>query len=151
MRRIQYYNCWYHFEKRPGTVLSLLCASYFYNSAGIGCYLFCSEPASRRCDRHCHVWVRYIDTTEITVLMFVSYGLVFIQYSYYLDFLFLGPASRLHNRHHQVLVRYIDTTKITFVCISSLILSMALLQYCYCIMFYFKLTNGTMVKWWMVK
>ena len=29
--------------------------------------LFCSGTASQLYDRHCHVWVRYINTTKITV------------------------------------------------------------------------------------
>ena len=53
---------------------------------------FCLGPASRLHERDCHRWVRYTDTTKITVLMFVWYCLVFIQYSYYRDFFCSGPA-----------------------------------------------------------
>ena len=113
--------------------------------------LFCSVPASRLRGRHCHGWVRYIDTTQITVLMFVLYRLVFIQYSYYHDFFCLGTELRLCNFHRNVWVRYIDTTYITVWCISSMLLSIDLRWFCYFIIFYFKLTHGAMVKWWMVK
>ena len=34
---------------------------------------------------------------------------------------------------------------------SSLLLSIDIRQLCYIIMFHFKLNNGEMVKWWMVK
>ena len=76
---------------------------------------------------------------------------VFIQYSCYRDFFCSGPASRLRNCHCHVWVRYIDTTKITVACMSSLLLSIDIRRFYYLIMFYFKLTNGEMVKWWMVK
>ena len=33
---------------------SLLRARYLYNQTGIRFYIFCLEPASRICDRHCH-------------------------------------------------------------------------------------------------
>ena len=77
--------------------------------------------------------------------------LVFTQYSYYSDSFFPGIASRICNRNCHVWVRYIDTTKIMVACMSPLLLSVDLLQYCYFIMFYFKLNNGAMVKLWMVK
>ena len=112
---------------------------------------FCSEPASRLRDIHCHGWVRYIDTTIITVLRFVWFCSVFTQYSYYHDFFCSGPESRICNHHRPVWVRYIDTTKITFLCMSSLLLSIYIAQFYYFIMFYFKLTNGAMLKWWIVK
>ena len=48
-------------------------------------------------------------------------------------------------------VRFIDNTKITVACMSLLILSIDLRRYWYFIMLYFKLTNGAMEKWWMVK
>ena len=79
------------------------------------------------------------------------YFSVFTQYSYYCDFFCLGPASRLRNRHLHGWVRYIDTTIITVWCMSLLLLSIDLRWFCYFIMFYFKLTNGEMVKWWAVK
>ena len=44
---------------------SLLRASYFYKSAGLRFYIFCSEPASCLCDRHLRGLVHYIDTTKI--------------------------------------------------------------------------------------
>ena len=62
-----------------------------------------------------------------------------------------GLALRLLNRHRYVWVRYIDTTKITVWCMSSLLLYIDLWWFFYFVMFYFKLTNGAMVKWWMVK
>ena len=107
---------------------------------------FCSGPASRIRYCHCHGWVRYIDTTEITVLIFVWYRLVFTSYSCYRDLVCLGTASRFRNCHRHVWVRYIDTTEITFWCISSLILSIDLWWFFYFNMFYFKLANGAMVK-----
>ena len=72
-------------------------------------------------------------------------------YSYYRDFFCLGPASRLCERHCHGWVRYIDTTKITVWCMSSLLLSIDLRWLCYFIMFDFKLTNGAMMKWRMLK
>ena len=87
----------------------------------------------------------------IMVLRFVWDCLVFTQYSYYRDLFCSGTALRLRNCHHHVWVRYIDTTKITFWCMSLLLLSIDLRWFCYFIMFYFKLTNGAMVKWWMTK
>ena len=108
-------------------------------------------PSLRLCKRHRHRWLRYIDTTKITVWRFVWDCSVFTQYIYYHDFFCLGPSYRLRNCHCHVWVRYIDTTKITVWCMSSLLLSIDLLWLCYFIMFYFKLTNGAMVKWWMVK
>ena len=115
------------------------------------CYFFSLEPASHLCGRHRHRSFCYNDTTQITVLMFVWYCLVLIQYSYYCDFFCLGPASHLRNRHRHVLVRHIATTKIMAASMALLILSIDLQRICYFIMFYFKRTNGTMVKWWMVK
>ena len=115
------------------------------------CYFFCSEPASHICGHHRHRSLCYNDTTQITVLMFVWYCFVFIQYSYYHDFFYLWPASRLCNQPRHVWVCYIDTTKIIVACISSLILSTDLRWICYFVMFYFNLTNGTMVKWLIVK
>ena len=111
------------------------------------CDLFCSGTAS--CIRYLHRygWVRYIDTTKITVLRFVWDSSV----SYYHDFFCSGPALRLRNRHRHVWVRYIDTTTTTVACMLLLLLSIDLRRLCYFIMFYFKLTNGAMVIWWMVK
>ena len=106
--------------------LSLLRASYLYNLMGLGCYFFCSEPASRLRDLHCHGWVQYIYTTKITVLRFDWDSLVSIQYIYYCGLFCLGPASHLCNHYHHVWVRNIDTTKVTVVCMSSLILSIDL-------------------------
>ena len=96
-------------------------------------------------------WVHHIDTTKITVLRFVWYRLVFTEYNYYRDLFCSGTALRLRNRHRHVWVYYIDTTKITVWCMSLLLLSIYLRWLCYFIMLYFKLTNGEMVKWWMVK
>ena len=76
---------------------------------------------------------------------------VFTQYSYYCDFSCSGPASRLSDCHCHRWVRYIDTTKITVWCMSLLLLSIDLQWFYYYIMFYFKLTNGAMVEWWIVK
>ena len=84
-------------------------------------------------------------------LRFVWDSSAFIQYSYYRDFFCLGSASRLRNHHQHVWVRYIDNNKITVACMSSLLLYIDLRWLCYFILFYFKLTNGAMVKRWMVK
>ena len=86
-----------------------------------------------------------------TVLRFVWYRLVFIQYSYYRDFVCSWPESRLLYRHRHVWVCYIHTTKITVACMSLLLLSIDLRRICYFIMFYFKLTNGATEKCWIVK
>ena len=83
-----------------------------------------------------------------------NYGfnsLVFIQCSYYRDLFCSWPASRLRNRHRRVWVRCIHTMKFTVACMSSLLLSIDIRQICYFIMFYFKLTNGAIEKWWMIK
>ena len=85
------------------------------------------------------------------VLWFVWYHSVFIQYSYYCDLFCLGPALCLRNLHCHVWVRYIDIKKTMVWCISLLLLSIDIRWLCYFILFYFKLTNGAMIKWWMVK
>ena len=76
---------------------------------------------------------------------------VFTQYSYYRELFCLGPELHLRKCYRHRWERFIDTMKITVWCMSSLILSIDLQWFCYSIMFYFKLTNGTMVKWWMMK
>ena len=86
-----------------------------------------------------------------TVLSFVWYSLVFIKYSYYCDLVCSWPSLCLRNRHCHVWVRYIHTTKIMVVCMSLLLLSIDIRRIYYFIMFYFKLTNGEMEKWWIVK
>ena len=108
-------------------------------------------PASRLRERHCHRWVHFIDTTKITVLRFVWDCLVFTQYIYYREFFCSWPPLRLHNRHCHMWVRYIDTTIITVWCMSPLLFSIDLWLFCYLIKVYFKLTNGKVRKWWMVK
>ena len=82
---------------------------------------------------------------------FLWYIFVFTQYSYYRELFCSGPELRLRNHHSHRWVRYIDTTKITVWCMSSLILSIDLRWLRYLIMFYFKLTNDAMVKWWILK
>ena len=86
-----------------------------------------------------------------TVFRFVWYCLVFVQWSYYCDFVCFSPASRLCNIHRHVWVRYIHTTTITVAGMSLLLLSIELRQICYLIMFYFKLTNVAIEKFCMVK
>ena len=76
---------------------------------------------------------------------------VFTQYSYYRVFFCSRPSSRHFDCHRHMWVRYIDTKKIIVWCVSSLLLSIDLWQLCYFIMFYLKMTNGAIVKWWMVK
>ena len=125
-----------------------LCVSTQYSYY---CDFFYSGTASCLCERHHHGWVCYIDTTKITVLSLVWDRLVFTKYSYYRDFFCSGPASHLCNFHRHRWVHHIDTTKMTVWCLSSLLLSIDLRWFCYLIMFYFKLTNGTMMKWWMIK
>ena len=115
------------------------------------CDLFCSGPSLLLRDRHPHRWVRYIDTTLITVIRFVWDCSFFTQYSYYCDFFCLGPALRLCGRHHHGWVRWVDTTKNTFWYMSLLLLSIDIRWFYYFIMFYFKMTNGAMEKWWVVK
>ena len=66
-------------------------------------------------------------------------------------FLCLGSSLHLRNRHCHMWVRYIETTIITVCCLSLLLLSIDIQLLCYLIMFYFKLTNGKMLKWWMLK
>ena len=115
------------------------------------CEFFCLGPASHICDRHCRGWVRYIDTTKITVLRFVWDCSVFTQSIHYCDFFWFGPSLHLRNNHHHGWMHYTDTTNITVWCISLLLLSIHLWWFCYFIMFCFKLTNGAMMKWWMAK
>ena len=55
---------------------------------------------------------------------------------------FLGPASHLRDCHSHRWVCFIDTTKITVFCMTSLLLSIDLRQYCYFIMFYLKLSQN---------
>ena len=112
---------------------------------------FCSGPASRLRELHHHGWVHYMDTTKITTLRFVWDRSVFTQCSYYCDFFCSETALRLHDHHHHRWVHYMDTTKITVWCVSLLLLSIDLQWLFYFIMFYFKLTNGAMVKRCMVK
>ena len=112
---------------------------------------FFLEPAPRLRERHCHRWVRYIDTTKIVILRFVWDRSVFTQYSYYHELFYLGTALRLFNHHCHGWVFYIDTKKITVWCMSSMLLPIYLRWFYYFILFYFKLTNGAMVKWRMVK
>ena len=121
-----------------------------FNQYSYYCDLFCLGGSLHPRERHCHGLVHYIDTKTITVLIFLSYCLVFIQYIYYRDFFCLGPASHLRNCYRHLWVRYIDTTKIKVACMSSLLLSIDLLRYCYFVIFYLKLTNGAMVngEWW---
>ena len=86
-----------------------------------------------------------------TVLRSMRYRFVCIQCGYYHDFVCLWPASRLRYQHRHMWVRFIHTNKITVACMSSLILSIDLQGHWYFIMLYFKVTNGAMEKWWMVK
>ena len=99
--------------------------------------------------------LRRIQGDFFTVLHFVKRFvwdcLVFTEYSYYCEFFFLRPVLRLCNCHCHGWVSYIDTTKITVCCMSPLILSIDLWWLYYFIMIHFKLTNGAMVKWWMMK
>ena len=67
---------------------------------------------------------------------------VFTQHSYYREFFCSGPASRIRYCHCHGWVRYIDTTKITVWCMSSLLLYIDILWFCYFIMFYFKLSQN---------
>ena len=115
------------------------------------CDFFCLGPASHLRDCHYHVWLRYIDTTKITVLRFVWDCSVFTQYSYYCDLYCLGPTLRLRNCYCHWWLSYINTTKNTVWCMSLLLLSIDIWWFCYFIMFNFKLTNGAMMKWSMVK
>ena len=143
---IYYYGYWSHFEKRPGLVLRLLRKNYLYKLTGLGWYFFCLEPASRLCDRHRHRWVHYIDTTEITVLRFVCYRLVFIQYSYYFDLFFSGQSlclcksslSRL-----SALYLYYETYGCVYVIAKIVYWCTTILLFYYV---FFKVTNSTMVK-----
>ena len=119
---------------------------YLFESTQYSYYLdlFFLVTASRLRECHCHGWVRYIDTTMITVLMFVWYRLVFTPYSYYRNFFCLGAASCLRNFHPRVWVRYIDNKNFTVACMSSLLFSIDIWRYWYFIMFYFK---WPMVQW----
>ena len=94
--------------------------------------------------------MRYIYTTETNVLRFVWDHSVFAQYSYYCELFCSGPVLRLHDCHCHRWVRYNDATKITVWCMSLLLLYIDLQRFCF-FSTLFKLTNGAMVKWWMVK
>ena len=76
---------------------------------------------------------------------------VFTQYSYYRDLFCSVPEFYLCYHYRHGWVRYIDTTKTTVWYMSSLLLSIYIWLFCCFIMFYFKLTNGTIVKWWMLE
>ena len=78
------------------------------------------------------------------------YRFVCIQYIYYHDFVCSWPALCLWYRRCHVWVRFIHARKIIFACMSSLILSIDIRRIYYFILFYFKLTNGAMEKWWMI-
>ena len=84
---------------------------------------------------------------NVCVISFSFYSIQLLSWLIFLG----GPASRLRNINRHVWVRYIDTTKITVACMSSLIFSIDIRRICYFIMFYFKLTNGSMVKWCIFK
>ena len=75
----------------------------------------------------------------------------FIQSIYYCDLFCLEQRSCLHNHHCHGWVHYTDTKNIIVWCMSSLLLSIDLWSFCDFIMFYFKLNNVAMVKWWRVK
>ena len=46
---------------------SLICAIYLYKLTGLRFCIYCFKSASNICDRHCHGWVYYNDTTKIQV------------------------------------------------------------------------------------
>ena len=134
-----------HFVKRfVWDLLVFTQYSYF-------CDFFCLGPKLRLRYFHCHGWVRYILTTKITVFRFVWDCSVFTQSIHYCDFFCLGIRLCLCNHHCHGWVHYTYNTNIMVWCMSSLLLSIDLQSFCDFIMFYFKLTNGTMVKWWMKK
>ena len=93
--------------------------------------------------------------TVFTVLQFIKRFFwdcsFFNQYSYYRDLFCLGTALPIHDRHRHRWLRYIDTTTIMVWCMSLLLFYILLQWLYYFITFNFKLTNGSMVKWWMLK
>ena len=125
-------------------------ASYLYNSTGIRFYIFCSEPALRICESPLSRVSALYRYYENTVLRFVWYCFVCVKYGYYRDLIYSWPASRLCYRHRHVWVRSIHTKKITVAWMSSLLFSIDLWRICYFVLFYFKLINGAIEKWWMV-
>ena len=83
---------------------------------------------------------------KICVILFSFYSVQL------LSWLFCsGPKYRYCNSHFHMWVRYIDTKNNTVACMSLLLLSIDLRLFCHLIMFYFELTDGAMVKWWMLK
>ena len=75
----------------------------------------------------------------------------FTQYSYYCDLFCSGTALRFRDCHCHGWMRYIGNTESMGWCMSLLLLSIGLQWFCYFIMIYFKLTNGAMLKWWILK
>ena len=83
---------------------------------------------------------------KVCVRLFSFYSIQLLSW-----LIFFGARIASLYRHLHMWVRYNDTMKITVWCMSLLLLSIDLWWLYYFIMFYFKLTNGEMVKWWMVK
>ena len=83
---------------------------------------------------------------KVCVISFSFYSIQLLSW-----LLFFGSRISFSNCHRHKWVRYIANTKIKVWCMSLLLLSIDLQWFCYFIMFYFKMTNGAMVKWWMVK
>ena len=54
-------------SRKPLVRLCILHASYLYTWTGLRFYIFFSYPALHLCDRCCHGWVYYMDTTKIRV------------------------------------------------------------------------------------
>ena len=64
------------------------------------CDFLCSRPESRLCDRHRNIWVRYIDTTKITVWCMASILIHMTYFSVYTIWI---------SEHYRVIVSYSPT------------------------------------------
>ena len=116
----QLYNFWSHFEKLPGTVVSITCKLFvFLDRAKVLHTFFLSGIAS--------LWLSLSQVSllywykENTVLRFVPYILVFIHLILLLRSIYPALTQQDNQQHHFLSdihchewVYYIDTTKLRF-------------------------------------
>ena len=86
------------------------------------CDLLCSGPSSRLCDHRCHVWVRYINTTEITVWCMPSILVHMTYFSFYTIFI---------SEHYREIVSYSPTPIQTFLKYYYILLIKVTVSLCY--------------------
>ena len=128
-----------HFVKRLVWYIFVFTQYIYYR------YFFCSWPLSRHHVRHRHGWVRYIDTTKITVLRFVWDCLVLLNTVIIVNSFVWGQ--------HRVFIILVVTCERAILILQKLLFGVC--HWCYClliydncvILFYFIL-NWPMVQWW---